>query len=426
MSHARQTLLVALVALIIPATAGAVTIHVPSGQPTIQEGINAAGEGDTVLVAPDTYTGPLNRDLDFGGTSLSLVSESGQGYTIIACDKLGRGFFFHSGEDATSVVRAFTIASAVADTGAGAYCVNGSSPRFEECTFTDNTAQKRGGGLCCNASSPVVRDCEFSQNVAWEGTGYDGRGGGVACFSGSSPLIVDTDFIGNNARYSGGGLYSHSSSPQLLRCDFLGNQVAAYADGAGAWLYNADGATLTECRFQENGVSTCAGGGMYVISSTITVADCDFIDNISGSSGGMRMTLGGTSTLTGCTFIGNTGAFSTAGAVQCGSDANPTFSNCTFVGNGTFHVMCNGASPTLEYCILAFSSDGAPVYCDEGTETPSIHHCLVFGNADGDSLCGGNYHDIEYVDPLLCDWEHDDVTLCADSPCLPGATGFRS
>ncbi len=422
MRYARPMRLVVLFALAVPVAAAAATIHVPSEQPTIQQGIDAASAGDIVLVAPGTYTGVLNRDLDFGGANLVVVSETGAEFAIIDCADLGRGFLFHSGEDTTAVVRGFTITNAVADTGAGAYCKNGSSPRFEECTFNGCEALSRGGGLCCDASSPVVRGCEFAGNLASHVTRDDGSGGGMSCLSGSSPLIVDTDFIENNVRYSGGGLHSQFSSPQLLRCEFTGNLGADYATGTGAWLQSSDGAVLAECTFRENGGVNCVGGGLYVLSSTVTVTDCIFVDNISGAAGGMRMTGANASTVTGCTFVGNRGAWNAAGAIECFSEASPTITNCTFVENGTHQVWCDGASPTLEYCIFAYSTAGLAVYCEDGTETPSINHCFVFENADGDSLSGGNYHDNEYADPRFCAVETGDVTLCADSPCLPGVT----
>lgn len=49
-----------LVGAILLSSALAVTVHVPADQATVQAGIDAAGNGDTVLVAPGSYTGLLS------------------------------------------------------------------------------------------------------------------------------------------------------------------------------------------------------------------------------------------------------------------------------------------------------------------------------------------------------------------------------
>lgn len=89
--------------------------------------------------------------------------------------------------------------------------------------------------------------------------------------------------------------------------------------------------------------------------------------------------------------------------------------------SGAGGVFLYQSSPVITSSIIAFSSIGGAVLCDTGSENPTITQCVVYANVGGDSLCG-NHYDNAYVDPLLCDVLYDDLTLCADSPCLPGAT----
>lgn len=64
----------------------AATIHVPSDQLTIQAGIDATVNGDTVLLTDGMYTGDGNRDNDFGSKDIVLKSENGPVFTVIDCE----------------------------------------------------------------------------------------------------------------------------------------------------------------------------------------------------------------------------------------------------------------------------------------------------------------------------------------------------
>jgi hypothetical protein len=124
----------------------AAIIHVPKDQLTIQAGINAAQEGDTVLVADGTYKGIGNKDLDFRGKNIVVASKNGAQNCLIDCEGSGRGFYFHHGESAYSVVSGFTI-------------TNGNAP------------YPGGGGILCENSSPTIRDCIIVENSSLLGGG---------------------------------------------------------------------------------------------------------------------------------------------------------------------------------------------------------------------------------------------------------------
>ena len=92
-----------------PAVCGAVIRHVPADYLTIVDGIAAAVDGDTVLIAAGTYTGEGNRDLNFQGKAITVMSIGLPEDCVIDCEAAARGFIFNSGETSASKLAGLTI-----------------------------------------------------------------------------------------------------------------------------------------------------------------------------------------------------------------------------------------------------------------------------------------------------------------------------
>jgi hypothetical protein len=79
-------------------------LHVPAQYSTIQAAVSAAVDGDEVRVAPGTYTGGGNKNIDLHGKDLRVLGEGGPEATIIDCQWDGRAFNLEHGEPSTATL----------------------------------------------------------------------------------------------------------------------------------------------------------------------------------------------------------------------------------------------------------------------------------------------------------------------------------
>jgi len=236
----------------------AATIRVPFDELSIQDGIDSAADGDTVLVSSGTYTGQGNHDIDFHGKGLTLRSELGPAVTTIDCNLQGRGFQFITGETEKAVLEGFEIRDGTTF-----------GPTF-------------GGALVCEAASPRVINCVFVNNQA-----QDGRGGAVFC-SESSTSFMQCTFEENGALYSGGAMFLMASTPTIENCTFAGNSGP---HGGGAIALHTSIVNMSNCVFRANGA--LLGAGIFLGGSSLSATGCSF----AGNQNGLFLTGGSTVTL---------------------------------------------------------------------------------------------------------------------------------
>jgi len=173
------------------------TFHVGAGEAftTIQAAIDAAADGDTIIVRDGTYTGPGN----------TLRSENGPHRCIVDADTAGRCFSFTSGEGADTVLEGFTITGG-RGSGAGVYCVD-SSPVIKNNVIVENWALSvgaycNGGGIYCERSSALIVNNTIVENgttgerIGCGSSTWGGRGGGVYIVD--SPVTITNCIIRGN------------------------------------------------------------------------------------------------------------------------------------------------------------------------------------------------------------------------------------
>ena len=198
--------------------------------PTIQAALNAAAASDTIALASGTFTGEGNRDLDFLGKDVTVMSLVGDAAAVtIDCQgtvaENHRAFVFERGETNNSILRDVTITGAEFTGDGGAVLCRNSSPRIENVVFHRNGAT-RGAGIFVDHGDPIIRGCTFTENRG------DANAGGVAAF-GSVAEIRDCLFTGNWGYLGSAVFLPDSSTVDLVGCTISGNNSSLDKDAVG-------------------------------------------------------------------------------------------------------------------------------------------------------------------------------------------------
>lgn len=359
---------------------------------TIQDAINAAATDDEIVLLDGTFTGPGNRDLSLGGTSLTIRSASNDASrAVIDCEFAGRAIVV-GGSELLSLIE-----------------IGISNGRIQG-------SPARGGGILVEGNGMleivgcVIRNCEALGNSAGAVVG-----GGIATVDGSTVSATGVWFIDNRAGYgfggpptvfSGGGLaVTDLASATLSLARFEGNTAFQ-----GGGLYSENGISLNSCvfeanvaRFDEEGVGGARRGGGAAVLGGVSIDHTTFSDNeaVGGGSGeaarGGGLWVRGSGSVRYSTFTGNSARLGDASSGGGADVEGVTLVDCEIVANtlGTEPAPFaeGGGIRAIECRIETCSITGNHGQLGSGVYAiaTDIIGCTIAGNGDpvGGSLWGG-------------------------------------
>jgi len=277
----------------------ATIIRVPQQVGTIQEGIDLALDGDTVLVD----TGVYHERIDFLGKEILVGSnfifdgDTNTVYTtVIDGDSSGTVVTFSSGEEEEAQLIGFTI--------------------------TDGFEWNGGGIKCTNRAQPLIaHNVICYNNIDWYGLG-----GGIYCED-SAPAIKHNLIRRNVGAYYGGGIYLKNSSGTVVEHNrIIGHMtMSGYGVAYGAGIHCEDSDVLIRYNliradtvdFGHGGGISCQGGTPHIVNNTI-------VDNVTG--------------------------YGETGGIYCMWSGSPVIVNNIIAGNGDYGIGVEGnASPDIDY-----------------------------------------------------------------------------
>ena len=395
---------------------------------TIQAGIDAAQDGQTVVVVEGTYF----ENIKFNGKNVILRSMDPSNpacvaRTVIDGDRAGSVVTFAGTEDETCVLAGFTIRNGDADLGGG--ICGGRDSNYTHATIRDNVITTNsalmGGGV--SGCAGEIRENMVCANNA------NGGGGLYVCDG-----IIENNIVSGNSGRNGAALYSCSGVIRnniisgnwagygggLASCNGLieGNTITDnHASSSGGGLYSCRGGSIRRNVVREN-TAWRDGGGLYMCGD---VLQCNIIVenhvyHYQSGGGGLASCTGVENNL----IVGNSAPSGGALYWCSGSIQNNTIvGNAAFSGSGAA-IYDREARSTIRNCIIwgNTAADGTQLY---DTQTPS-YSCIQDWAGGGE---GNISDDPRFVDPDGPDddpytFDDNNYRLSADSPCIDAGVNY--
>jgi len=435
--------------LLLTAACFADVLNVPSEEyPSIQEAINHAISGDTIIVAPGRYF----ENINFLGKAITVRSSDPNDPNIAAATIIDGNcpadvnfasvVTFKNGETTASILEGFTITGGTGSwvsvwwqyqgyrwnrCGGGMLCSNYSSPTIRKNIITANIAGQGGGIYCYNYSNATITDNIISDNNAIVNHGYGdpdandaniydhGDGGAIVGFQYCDPIIKNNIIQNNHAQSYGGGIHLRQWSDGLIENNLITQNSSML--GAGIHVTYTSAPTVRKNTITANTASALGGGGIYIYYLSNPLVEQNLITQNSSSNGAgigvywdsnpiIRNNLitknlaGAGIRIVGLTPVitNNTISFNEKGGIQYESYAAPIIINNIITSNGSD----NG--------INASSTTGTITYNDVWGN-PAGNYSSTVGDLTG---TGGNVS----IDPEFINSDSNDYHLNYFSPCI--------
>jgi predicted outer membrane repeat protein len=182
----------------------------------IRDAIEAAADGDTIMLMPGTYNHSKNRNLDFqysydaGVRNLTLMSQYGADTTIINLQ--GNDFIDINNGETDSRIEGLTIQNS--SSGAITVWYN-SSVEINNCIFLNNSnsSETDGGALDIQETNDRVT----ISNTLFKSNSSSSRGGAIFIgMDGTDVAVVNCIFDGNTASEAGGAINQDNNTNLLV------------------------------------------------------------------------------------------------------------------------------------------------------------------------------------------------------------------